>query len=766
MISSIPELYSLHLFDSENVECETLVPLTTSKVRTLSADTLVVLPPWFERFLSITSFTVLSSEVFDLCELMEYMPMLKYLHVEHCRYMGKSYQKQARYKTSCAVHLKQLIVDDIQFPFVAFQKLLEATPNLKRLTISAGNEEDMFDACQWEHLISSSLPHLEIFKFQFGCDREYFKNDIINMLEQFQTDFWHKQHNWYTEYLLTKYSIFIYTTSYTSNKDRLLIYTDGYIYINSSTFDSVADLTVRQQEIEQKCQSCFRNIISFEFITTESKQNNPLKTKHIEILKKMISLSNLNYLKVSSNCKIETSSVLLQILKEASQLSSITIDQNQLISFCHDDELCKYLNKMIKKLDLYYDTDRSTSAFNNYGELRKFCKTFSNIEDLRCYIDKKTEFLFVLSQLSKLSHATTFVKTSDNFEKAKKAKSKMAVNIKKRKSKMSFVNSSIEINEKNSSSSLEKLIILLKRIIRYTNRQRIFYFIPLILFELLFPLILFVIIIFISHYLFNNDENNSLFNLNSYDKCSLNPYINNINTINNNNTLNNDLFINKYSTKINLIIRYSNKSNDDDYLYNKIVNDIIYKLKENNSLLYNKTNIIQWNKLSEEYKKDDYLLINYLNSINIIINIDKLTYELFSYSIIIKMPQYNQFKEKLFSKIDYSFLHRHQHPAEQIDLFKNSYPSFLYIKMFIDSIVVNKMLNEDISIIDSLNYRRISCTLYRHHKTIPTRWSFIFMEISLSIIYLSFFLIITNSIIQENNKKVKEILKIIHIQPL
>ncbi|CAF1387951.1 unnamed protein product [Rotaria sp. Silwood1] len=72
--------------------------------------------------------------------------------------------------------------------------------------------------------------------------------------------------------------------------------------------------------------------------------------------------------------------------------------------------------------------------------------------------------------------------------------------------------------------------------------------------------------------------------------------------------------------------------------------------------------------------------------------------------------------------------------------------------MFIDSIVVNKMLNEDISIIDSLNYRRISCTLYRHHKIIPTRWSFIFMEISLSIIYLSFF-IITNSIIQENNKK-------------
>ncbi|CAF1219773.1 unnamed protein product [Rotaria sordida] len=137
MISSIPELYSLHLFDSENIEADALVPLTTSKVRTLSADTLVVLPTWVEIFLSITSFTLLSSEVFDLCALMEYMPMLKYLHVQHCLYMFKSYQKKARYKKTCGVHLKQLIVDDLQIPFVTFQKLLEATPNLKSLTLSA-----------------------------------------------------------------------------------------------------------------------------------------------------------------------------------------------------------------------------------------------------------------------------------------------------------------------------------------------------------------------------------------------------------------------------------------------------------------------------------------------------------------------------------------------------------------------------------------------------------------------------------------------------
>ncbi|CAF1132313.1 unnamed protein product [Rotaria sp. Silwood1] len=344
---------------------------------------------------------------------------------------------------------------------------------------------------------------------------------------------------------------------------------------------------------------------------------------------------------------------------------------------------------------------------------------------------------------------------------------------------MSFENGSIEINEKKSSSSLEKLILLLKRTIRYTYRQRICSCIPLILFELLFPLIIFIIICLLSHYLFNNDNNNrniieknSLFDLNQYDKCSLNPYINDLNNekkkniLFENNSLN-DLFINKYS-KINIIIRYLNKSNNDNdyYLYNKLINNIKYKLKEDDHLLYNKTNIIDWIYLSEEYKKNDYLLINYQNCFNIIIDIKEYTSKIFSYFIIIKMPEYNKFKQKLLYKIDYSFFQRHQHPAEQIDLFKNSYPSFIYIKMFIDSIVLNIMLDEDFSIINSLNYRRISCTSYRHHKTIPTRWSFILMEILLSIIFLFFYFIINNSIINENNQKVKEILKIIHIQPL
>jgi len=85
--------------------------------------------------------------------------------------------------------------------------------------------------------------------------------------------------------------------------------------------------------------------------------------------------------------------------------------------------------------------------------------------------------------------------------------------------------------------------------------------------------------------------------------------------------------------------------------------------------------------------------------------------------------------------------------------------------MLIDLIGINVMLNEDLSLI-TFNYNSLSCTKYRYHNKIPTRWSFILIELSLSIIYLFYYFIISYQIIKENNQKIKEIIKIIHIQPL
>ena len=48
--------------------------------------------------------------------------------------------------------------------------LLMETPQLRSLTIDANsNDSDLIDACVWEDLITTSLPHLNIFKFKFEC---------------------------------------------------------------------------------------------------------------------------------------------------------------------------------------------------------------------------------------------------------------------------------------------------------------------------------------------------------------------------------------------------------------------------------------------------------------------------------------------------------------------------------------------------------------------------------------------------------------------
>jgi len=181
--------------------------------------------------------------------------------------------------------------------------------------------------------------------------------------------------------------------------------------MNSCRFDNLRELILYSKVQAKQCRSYFVKITSFIL------ENSSLKTKQIDILTKMISLFDLKEFKIPFKCELESSSVLLHILKQAPQLSSITMDQNMLISFLNDHELCKYLKKTIQTLNLSYDIDRSPKAFDNYGELRLFCKTFSNLKNLQCYVDKKTEFMFIINELSQLAYLTAFVKIIENRKK-------------------------------------------------------------------------------------------------------------------------------------------------------------------------------------------------------------------------------------------------------------------------------------------------------------------------------------------------------------
>ncbi len=74
--------------------------------------------------------------------------------------------------------------------------------------------------------------------------------------------------------------------------------------------------------------------------------------RHLESLKKVVNLSNLQHLDVKSIYNIISPTILLEILKQAPQLSSLVIDKPTLISFLTNNQLYLYLNKMIKILDI------------------------------------------------------------------------------------------------------------------------------------------------------------------------------------------------------------------------------------------------------------------------------------------------------------------------------------------------------------------------------------------------------------------------------
>ncbi|CAF2843861.1 unnamed protein product [Rotaria sp. Silwood2] len=68
---------------------------------------------------------------------------------------------------------------------------------------------NMCNAYYWQELITSSLPYLHDLRFAFCY---YYKNktkEFIDKLQQFQNDFWQKEHQWFVEYELIKNTAYI-----------------------------------------------------------------------------------------------------------------------------------------------------------------------------------------------------------------------------------------------------------------------------------------------------------------------------------------------------------------------------------------------------------------------------------------------------------------------------------------------------------------------------------------------------------------------------
>ncbi|CAF1268262.1 unnamed protein product [Rotaria sordida] len=319
------KLYTFHLISPQVDEEAIIFALPISNIQKLSIISLRSFLIHIQQSTLITHLTILNCSLEQLLyQLFKYVPLLKYLNVECISKYNRSLKNNTIIDRYNAVHLKHLIIGQFKYRFEDFAKFVLQTPNLQNLTISADYDIGMFDANEWEILIRSSLSFVNIFKFKFGCHRTYKDFAMLNF-KQFQTDFWVKQHQWYTQILFEKFLLYIHTIPYLSNIFKLEFNSrksSNELVNVSNIFDKVTNLTLFHEQITDKCLYRFSNLISLKIVILEQEIIDYSISKY---LKMIVNLSNLKHLAISQYQRLILSGELLIILKESSQLSSLTI---------------------------------------------------------------------------------------------------------------------------------------------------------------------------------------------------------------------------------------------------------------------------------------------------------------------------------------------------------------------------------------------------------------------------------------------------------
>lgn len=403
----LPKSCSIHIIEPDD-ELKGELPIRSlRRIETLPATLECHLPLIFELS-SITNLTISRCTCHDVSQLISYLSMLKYLNVRGI-FNGYSWTNSYQgFSNEHAVHLKQLILLDFSEDFNQFEQLIKQTPSLKRLMISTSCSEDLLNVVRWKDLIASALPLLTVFKFEFSSNhRNKVHNLNLDMFTNCQSDFWQEQHHWHTGYLYHPYKPAIYTIHYALNPAN---YSDFSNKVE--VLDNITYLTVPLLDIREQCQYHLRNVTTLRLKGSDrlkkENDNNLLKKQFFQSLGMLINLSKLKHLDLSEVSQLDMSLLLLELFKEAPQLYSLEIVPSNLTLLFGNDELCNYLNKMIK----HFSLTRFSTLFINDKVTEEFCKIFSNIEQLSCKLKEPRYLLTLLKRLTKLSILKVYFSSS------------------------------------------------------------------------------------------------------------------------------------------------------------------------------------------------------------------------------------------------------------------------------------------------------------------------------------------------------------------
>lgn len=382
----LSQLLTFRLVESDKRCDRILSALQISQLRILS----IPRSSWFDQqsVLDISSIIKLSISDCNINTLHRVLTLASTLTSLSIDYVGRNSNRILSEK-AISSSLQKLIIKDFDEQCSELIHLLKRTPYLQSLTLVIDSDHHVFDADQWETFINSSLSFLRTFQFVF----EY---DHLNKLKQFQTYFWQYQHHWYTEYILFGDMSVVYTLPLIL--DRYSLTSNMNIFSNQSIdfknkYDHVRDLT-----IDPQCE--FRDYFSYiTNLTLEKLVSTTINQYNIESMTKLFNFTHIKHLQIDLSCQIYTPCILLEIFKRAPNISSLSIDLQQLLPLLDVDEFCYYLKLMIKQLDLI---SKITILFENVYLMNKFCETFVNIEQITCCILERDSLLFFLNRFPKL----------------------------------------------------------------------------------------------------------------------------------------------------------------------------------------------------------------------------------------------------------------------------------------------------------------------------------------------------------------------------
>lgn len=412
IVSKLPQLCAFHMNKLVDNIDELLFQLPMLQFQRLTLPGLYSSEDLLNKFSSIETLKILHCSIPTVHHLFDFTTNLKDLHISYLQFNQRSYIPNDTQTSS--TNLKYLTLENFKHNFADIANILKRTVDLTVLRLIDYQDENIFDANQWQRFICTSLTKLK--QFHLTCHYPYHVKhlNIRKAYEQLQTDFWLKERQWFTECILSKDFSTIYTIPYQHNTYTISSQSETYfnqtidhrnIFTNVKHVKLNVDLTKYQYP-------CY-----FPYVTSIRLGQCYLNKKYIQLLKSIVNLTNINQLRLSVSCNIENSSVLLEILNQSTNLSSLQIDAETLLSLLSDDnpQLCDCLSEKIKKLTLL-KTDNSENYLNlfqqswgksnyidnaleDFYQMNKLWQIFENVQQLECTIEKRHSIQFLLENL-------------------------------------------------------------------------------------------------------------------------------------------------------------------------------------------------------------------------------------------------------------------------------------------------------------------------------------------------------------------------------